>query len=211
MGRSSQSTRANAAVPTTSSRIDQDPSQYLDEPLSPTMARPVDNLARHLAARLNLEPARVRQEIASFHALNPPNNVPIERAQASPSLCRIPSIQEGTILNDPWANEQTKAEPYLAKRLESRGHNRSFSFQRGDDLWFAMPSKHDAEVYDSQNFIKTCLPGAEKTCREQDQAPVIPSLITNQQKFQMSMTRIMCSLRSQNQCELIESFHLGAL
>ena len=211
MGTSSQSTRANAAVPTTSSRIDQDVSQYLDDPLSPTMARPVDNLARHLAVRLNLEPARVRQEIASFHALNPPDNVPIERAQASPSLCRIPSIQEGTILNDPWANEQTKAEPYLAKRSESQGHNRSFSFQRGDDLGFAIPSKHDAAVYDSQNFTKTCLPGDGKTCREQDQAPVIPLLIPHQQRFQISMIRIMCSLRSRNQRELIESFRLGPL
>ena len=165
-------------MPTTSNRIDQNVSEYQSNPLSPTIVVSVDNLVHHLAVGLNLEPSQLRQEIASFCAFNYPDNVPIETAKPSPRLFWVASSQKGTVFDDPWTNGHAKAEPYLAQRSESQGHNRSFSFQRGDDPGFVMPSKEGQEVYDAQRLLNTCLPGAQFSCREQDQASMTLLLIS---------------------------------
>ena len=199
---SRQSTRVDASVPTTSARIDQDVSQYPIDPLSPTMVKSVQNLARHLAVRLNLEPARLHQEIASFHALHYHHVTQLETAQASPR-------QEHIVRNDHWKNEHTKVEPYPAQPSESQGHNRSFSFQRGDDPGFVMSSKLGAEVYGTQRLMSTCLPGVGKSCRKQDRAPMTPLLISHQQRLQIIMRAISFPLTTRDQPERIESFPRG--
>lgn len=167
MGTSRQPTHVDASVPTTSIQTNQDVSQYLSDPSSRTMVT-VDNLARHLAVRLNLEPARLHQEIPSLHAPRYDDNTPLETAQASPRLSLIPSIQEDIVSNDYWKNEHQKAVPLPAQHSESQGHNRSFSFQRGDDPGSVMFSKHDAELYGNQRDMTACLPGAGKLCRKQN-------------------------------------------